>query len=106
MNVTYIASSNTATNGTQLGGSANQDIKVYKIIFGSPADGKYATIFDKINPVTGATTNVVAKITQPTAAAGKDWVRMVDFGETGLPLGNGGNVVTDGTDVSVVWDYA
>jgi len=103
MKYTYIASDNTATNGTAISVD-NQDIVVYKLIWGNPADGKYATLYDKVNPVTGATTSVVCKVTQPTAAAGKDWVRVVDLG--GVNLGEGGAVVTDGTDVTVLWDYA
>lgn len=99
---TYIASDNTATNGTALGAD-NQDIVVHQIIFGLGADGKYAQLYDKINPVTGATTGVVFKITQPTAGAGKDYFHVVDFGPDGLHLGEGGNVVTDASQVTVIW---
>lgn len=102
MRYTYIASDNTASNGTAIGAD-NQDVVVYKLIFGTPADAKYAVIYDKYNPVTGATTNIAAYITQPTAAAGKDWVREVDFGK-GLHLGEGGAVVTDASQVTVLWD--
>lgn len=105
MRYTYIASDNTATNGTALG-TDNTDVIVYKIIFGTPTDGKYVQLFDKVNPVTGASTSVVAKVTQPTAAAGKDWVREVDFGSKGVRLGEGGNVVTDDSQVTVIWDLA
>ena len=102
MQYTYIHSSNAATNGVALGAD-NQDIRVFKIIFGLPEDGKYVKLFDKINPVTAATTNLAAMITQPTAAAGKDWVREVDFGPDGIRLGEGGNVVTDAAQVTIVW---
>lgn len=102
MNYTYIASDNTATNGTALGAD-NQDIVVHAIIFGTPADAKYATVYDKYNPVAGASTNIAAKITQPTAAAGKDYVKVAEF-PGGLHLGEGGNVVTDASQVTVIWE--
>lgn len=102
---TYIASDNTATNGTALG-EDNQDVVVYKIVFGTPDDGKYATLYNTYNPVTGATTNIAAKITQPTAAAGKQYVNEVDFGPEGITLGEGGAVVTDASQVTVIWDLA
>lgn len=104
-NYTYIHADNTATNGTAIGVD-NQDVVIKKILFGLPADGKYAKLFNKVNPVTAATTDLAAMITQPTAAAGKDWVREVNFGEDGIRLGEGGNVVTDAAQVTVVWDAA
>lgn len=105
MRYTYIASDNTASNGTALGDD-NVDVVVYKILYGNPADGKITTLYDKVNPVNGSTTNVVFKHTQPTAAAGKDWNRETDFGPEGVRLGEGGNVITDGSQVTVVWDLA
>lgn len=102
---TYIASDNTATNGTAIGVD-NQDVVIKAIVFGLPADTKYATVYNIVNPVTGASTNIAAKITQPTAAAGKDWVRVATFGEEGLRLGEGGNVVTDASQVTVIWEEA
>ena len=99
---TYIASDNSATNGTALSVD-NADVIVYRIIVGNPSDGGYVHLFDKVNPVAGATTSVVVKITQPTAGAGKDWVRDIDFGPDGVKLGEGGNVVTDESDVTVIW---
>lgn len=105
MNYTYIASDNTLTNGTALGVD-NADVVVYGIIWGLPADTKYATLYNIVNPITGATANIAAKITQPTAAAGKDWQRYTDFGPKGIRLGEGGNVVTDASQMTVVWDYS
>lgn len=105
MQYTYIASDNTTANGTAIGAD-NQDIVIEAIIFGLPADGKYVTVYDKVNPVLSASTNIAAKVTQPTAAAGKDWVREVRFGPNGLRLGEGGNVVTDASQVTVVWRQA
>ena len=105
MQHTYIASDNTSTNGTALSVD-DKDIVVFALIFGTPGDAEYAEIHNITNPVAGATGNMAAKITQPTAAAGKDWVRTVDFGPKGLPLSEGGNVVTDASQVTVIWDYA
>jgi hypothetical protein len=106
MQVKYIASSNTATNGTALG-TATQDVRVYKLLIGLPTDTSTVVFYEISNPIGGATTNIAWKLTQPTAAAGKEWVREVDFGPHGLPLNQGGNVVIDGTNnVSVIWDIA
>ena len=104
---TYIASDNTGTNGTALG-AAGQDVRVYKVIVGLPVDGKYVAIFNSAVAVGGATTNLAAKITQPTAAAGKDWVREIDFttGDSqGLQL-DGGAVHTNSSQVTVLWEVA
>lgn len=111
MKYTYIGSDNTATNGTALSTDANRDVFIYKIIFGLPADSVYAKIYDTTVPVTGATTNLVAFLSQPTAAAGKNYWGVVDFtsgrgGQDGLHLGQGGNVVTNASQVTVVWEYA
>lgn len=106
MFATYVASSNTATNGTALG-AAGQDIRVYRLLVGAPTDGTTVTLYNITNPIGGASTNIAYKLTQPTAGAGKDWVRVVDFGQYGLPLSDGGNVVIDGTNnVTVVWAVA
>lgn len=105
MRATYIASDNTATNGIALG-AADEDVRIFKLIFGIGVDGKYATIYNISNPVAGATGNIVAKITQPTAAAGKNYFQVVDFGPDGLALQSGGNVVTDASQVTVLWDLA
>lgn len=99
----YIASDNTATNGVALG-VAGQDVFVKGIVFGAPADGKVATFYHITNPFNNATTNIAAKITQPTAAAGKQYVNFVDFGESGLRLTDGGNIITDGSQVTVIFD--
>ncbi len=99
---TYIASDNTSANGTALG-VAGQDVLVKSVVFGLGADGVYATIYDEVNPFTGATTNIAAKLTQPTAAAGKNYQQVFDFG-SGLRLGNGGNVITNASQVTVIWE--
>lgn len=106
MRATYVASSNQATNGEALG-AAGQDVRVFKLLVGLPTDGSKVRLYNITNPVGDATTNIAFQLTQPTAAAGKDWVRSVDFGPEGLPLTDGGNVVIDGTNnVTVIWDVA
>lgn len=106
MRATYIASSNTSTNGTALG-AGDEDVRVFKILVGLPTDGSTVTVYTISNPVNGATTNIAYKLTQPTAGAGKDWQRNIDFGSEGLPLSTGGNVVIDGTNnVTVLWELA
>lgn len=114
MNFTYIASDNTASAATALG-AAGQDVLVKKVIFGLPADGKGLVIYNKavafghasgIGSVDSA--NRAAFISQPTAAAGKDWVREVDFtglGNPGLQV-DGGAVHTDASQVTIVWELA
>lgn len=102
LHYTYVASDNTATNGTALG-VAGQDILVKALVFGLGADSVYAELYDETNPFAGATTNIAAKVTQPAAAAGKNYDRTVTFGD-GLLLGNGGNVVTTASQLTVVWD--
>jgi hypothetical protein len=105
MYATYIAGTNVATNGQALGADSNRDVVVWQIRIGAPTDGSTLTIYDVTNPVGGSTSNIVYKLTQPTAAAGKDWVRDVVFPK-GLPLRMGGNVVIDATNnVTVLWDY-
>lgn len=106
MYATYQAADNTGTNGTALG-VAGQDIRVYKLLIGLPTDGSTVRLYNITNPVVASSTDIAYKLTQPTAAAGKDWVREVDFGPYGLPLTGGGNVTIDGTNnVTVVWAIA
>lgn len=99
---TYIASDNTGSNGVALGDD-NQDIAIYQIHFGAPSDGDSLYIHDKINPVSGATTDIAFRFTQATHAAGTDFMRVIDFGEKGLQIGEGGNVNTDASQVTVIW---
>lgn len=106
MRATYVASTNEATNGEALG-AAGQDVRVYRLLVGLPTDGSKVRLYNITNPVGTASTNIAYQLVQPTAAAGKDWVRVVDFGSEGLPLSDGGNVVIDGTNnVTVIWDIA
>ncbi len=49
-------------------------------------------------------TDAVLQITQPTAAAGKDWVRNVDLTDSPIQV-DGGSFHTDVTDTTVIWEY-
>lgn len=107
--ITYVASDNSAGDAQVLG-AAGEDIFVRKIIFGNPADGKVFNLYNKrVAPghASGmgsvSVTDAKLQVTQPTAAAGKDWVREIDFGAFPIQL-DGGSFHTDGADVSVVWD--
>lgn len=116
MNVTYVASTNAASDAQVLG-QAGQDIVVKRVIFGSPTDAGITQFYNKrVAPghASGmgsvSTTDVVCRLTQPTAAAGKDWTRTVDFTvagdeDSGLPL-DGGSFHTNENQVTVLWDLA
>ena len=110
MNVTYVSATN-AVGDAQTLGAAGQDIYVRKIIFGNPTDAAVTNFYNKrVAPghVSGmasvSTTDCVLQITQPTAAAGKDWVREIDFPpEAPLQL-DGGSFHTNENDVTVIWE--
>lgn len=109
MNYTYVASDNSAGDGQVLG-AAGQDIYVYKVIFGNPADGKITNFYNaRVAPghASGmgsvSTTNLALQHTQPTAAAGKDWTRELNFVGSPLQL-DGGSFHTDANDVTVIWE--
>lgn len=115
MQHTYVASDNTAGDAQVLGDRAGVDVYVKKVLFGTLADGKITKLYNKrvayghASGIGSTDSGSVAfKITQPTAAAGKDWVREVDFtsvGSPGLRL-DGGSFHTDASDVTVIWEYA
>ena len=109
MRVTYVASDNSAGDAQVLG-DAGVDIYVRKVIFGNPADGKVTNFYNKrVAPghASGmgsvSTTDCVLQHTQPTAAAGKDWTRELDFSNAPLQL-DGGSFHTDASDVTVIWE--
>lgn len=109
MNVTYVASNN-STGDAQTLGVAEQDIFVRKIIFGNPTDGGITNFYNKsVAPghasgmASVSTNSLVLQITQPTAAAGKNWVREIDFGLAPLQL-DGGSFHTNENDVTVIWE--
>lgn len=109
MRVTYVASDNSAGDAQVLG-DAGQDIFVRKVIFGTLADGKITNFYNKrVAPghasgmASVSTTDCVLQHTQPTAAAGKDWERGLDFSGAPLQL-DGGSFHTDASDVTVIWE--
>lgn len=109
MRFTYVASDNSAGDAQVLG-DAGQDIYVRKVIFGTPADGKITHFYNKrVAPghASGmgsvSTDQLALKHTQPTAAAGKDWERFLDFGDAPLQL-DGGSFHTDASQVTVIWE--
>lgn len=114
MNFTYIASSNITADSTDFG-AAGKDVFVKKLLLGSPADGKVVKLYNKNTAYGHASaiastdsSDVAFYFTQTTHAAGCDWVREVDFtgnGSPGLQL-DGGSIHTDGSHVTVVWEYA
>lgn len=108
MNVTYVASDNSAGDAQVLG-EAGQDIYVWQVIFGNPGDGKVTNFYNKrVAPghASGmgsvSVTDCVLQHTQPTAAAGKDWERGLVFHKP-LQL-DGGSFHTDASDVTVIWE--
>ncbi len=111
---TFVASDN-STGDAQVLGATGQDVLVKKIIWGTQADGKIVRFYNKrvapghasgIGSV--SSDSLAAHIAQPTAAAGKNWDRVVDFtsnGEGGLEL-DGGSFHTDGSNVTILWEFA
>jgi len=108
----YVASDN-STSDAQVLGAASQDIFVKKVIFGTPSDGGITRFYNK-RVATGHASGIgsvssdelVCMITQPTGAAGKDWLREFDFtsnGSEGLRL-DGGSFHTDESQVTVIWE--
>lgn len=114
MKYAYVASDNTAGDAQVLG-EADRDVVVKKVVFGVGADGKITQFYNKrVAPghASGigsiSTDSLAFKFTQATAAAGKDWVREIDFtagGKGGLQL-DGGAFHTNDSQVLVIWDYA
>lgn len=115
MRHTFVASDNSTGDAQVLGADNDQDILVKKVIFGTQADGKIVRFYDKrvapghasgIGSVSSDA--LAAHIAQPTAAAGKNYDRVVDFTGpdcAGLPL-NGGSFHTDASNVTVLWEVA
>lgn len=104
MNHTYINTASSNTVGAL--GAQGQDVRIFRLLIGNPQDGTTVTVFNTATAYAAQTDNIAFKLTQPTAAAGKDWVREVDFGPEGLPV-DGGNVIISAQDqVTVVWDLA
>lgn len=107
MRVTFAPSSNTSTNGVALSSNAEDDVRVYKLIVGTPVASGNIWLYTINNPVSSATTNIASKITLPSFSTTNinPGVYVVDFGAEGLPLNGGGALVIDQTmNVSVLWD--
>lgn len=112
MRYLYLAASNATTDATDFG-NADQDVFIKKIIFGDPTDGDTLNLYNKVGAY-GHTSgmgsvdsnSVALKFVQPTHAEGCDWVYELTLsGEfnPGLQL-NGGCVLTDADDVTIIWD--
>lgn len=107
MRVTFAPSTNTATNGVALSSNFDDDVRVFKLLIGTPVNAGNIFLYSINNPVNGATTNIAAKITLPTFSTTNvnPGFYVIDFGAEGLPLGNGGALIIDQTmNVSVLWD--
>lgn len=103
MRSTYVATDN-SSDDAQVLGESGQDIRVRRVVIGSPVDGGNLTFFNKRVAYTGDTDNIAFKLTQPTAAAGKDWVREIDFGPEGFPLDGGSFHIDEDMQVLVLWE--
>ena len=102
---TFVRLANNTTNGIALGVD-NQDINVHKIIVGAPVGGGIVRLYDISNPVNNSTTNMAFMLTFPTFSTTNinNGPYTFDFGEDGIRLGEGGNIMADGDmQVTVVW---
>ena len=116
---TYVVSDNSATDSTNLvtrdeasDAAANRDVYVKKVIFGVPANGERTMLHDAITQPGHASGmgsvgvgEVAWNFTQPTAAAGLDLAKEINFTSEnckGLRL-NGGSIHTNSARVTVIW---
>lgn len=120
MRYTYIASDNTAANGVQLGdaSSTDRDIIVYGAIFGLPATSKNFYVYDNNAAVNGSTANIAIRLTTPASLVTGQLPYVLSFANAiGTPANSGGQnngtrlatrgtVITDASQVTVLWDYA
>lgn len=106
MQTTFARVANNTTNGVALG-AADQDIVVYDVFVGLPANGNIVTLYDVSNPVNNSNTDVVWRFTMPTFSTTNINPGSYHFHfPQGLPLRSGGNLMVDGTNnVTVVWEY-
>lgn len=108
MQSTFAPSSNTSTNGVALG-AAGDDVRVFKLIIGTPVSAGSVWLYDITNPLNASTANIAFKMTLPTFSTTNinPGVYVLDFGPYGLPCDQGGNLIIDQTmNVTVVWDNA
>ena len=117
---TYVAADNSAGDSTNLEGrdeaagvGAGRDVYVKKVIFGVPANGERTMLHDAPSQpghASGMGSILVPEVawnfTQPTAAAGLDLAKEIDFTSPnckGLRL-NGGSIHTNSARVTVLWE--
>lgn len=109
MKTTYIASSNTATNGTALNSDVS-DVRLYRLIVGAPVASGNIIIYSISNPVNGSTANIAAKFTLPATLPTTGAItsgNVIDLGPFGLPLNEGGNIIIDQSmQVTAIWELA
>lgn len=108
MRTTFAASSNTATNGVALATDPEADVRVYKLLIGTPVNAGNVILYNITNPLNGSTANIAYKTTLPTFSTTNinPGMFQVDFGPDGLPLPEGGNLLIDQTmNVTVMWEY-
>lgn len=110
MQATYIASTN-VTGDAQVLGDAGRDIYIRAIHIGLYNAGDQVRLYNKrVAPghASGmgslATTDLVYRFTQPTAAAGNIVTYVIDFGNAPLQL-DGGSCHTDAAQVTIIWEY-
>ena len=113
MYTTFAPSTNSLTNGVALstGNAAinETDLRVYKLIIGTPGNIWLYNISNPIGGATPSTANIAFKTTLPTYSTTNinPGVYVLDFGPLGLPLNEGGNLMIDQTmNVTVIWGIA
>lgn len=109
MRTTFAPSTNASTNGVQIGDNSDDDVRVYKLIIGTPVNAGNIWLRNIINPLSLSTANIAFKVTLPTYSTTNvnPGIYVVDFGPYGLPLPQGGNLEIDQTmNVTVIWERA
>ncbi len=107
MRATFAAGTNTATNGVALAQDSESDVRVYKLIIGTPVSAGNVWLYNITNPLNASTANIGFKTTLPTFSSTNvnPGIYVVDFGPDGLPLPQGGNLLIDATmNVTVMWE--
>lgn len=104
---TFVASSNTSTNGTALGSDASRDVVVFSITIGTPVSAGSVWLYNITNPLNASTANIGWKVTLPTFSTTNINPGAYQFNfPNGLPLNQGGNIIIDQTmNVTVTWGY-
>lgn len=108
MRTTFAPSTNASTNGVALS-NAGDDVRVFKLIIGTPVNAGNIWLRNITNPISASTANIAFKTTLPTFSTTNvnPGLIVVDFGSEGLPLNEGGNLEIDQTmNVTVLWELA